>query len=348
MKNFKDKANLIWGVDEDRRDIIIYNTADGKAAVSLYAKDGRVWMNQNQLAKLFDTSVPNISMHISNILKDKELDEKSVIKDYLTTAADGKDYRVTFYSLEMVLAVGFRVRSKRGTQFRIWAGHHLKEYMVKGFVMDDERLKNPDGRPDYFDELLERIREIRASEKRFYQKIRDLFALSSDYDKTDKATQMFFAETQNKLLYAVTRQTAAEIILARADAGKPNMALTSWKGPVVRKQDIFIAKNYLTEDEIDTLNRLVVIFLETAELRAKNRFDIPMKFWRENVDRILAFNEKPLLTGKGSISNEAMEAKVREIYALFDKNRKAQEAEQADLEDLADLKLLEEKIERKN
>lgn len=173
--------------------------------------------------------------------------------------ADGKDYRVTFYSLEMVLAVGFRVRSKRGTQFRIWAGYHLKEYMIKDFVMDDERLKNPDGRPDYFDELLERIREIRASEKRFYQKVRDLFALSSDYDKTDKATQMFFAETQNKLLYAVTRQTAAEIILARADAGKPNMALTSWKGHVVRKQDIFIAKNYLTEDEIDTLNRLVVI-----------------------------------------------------------------------------------------
>ena len=196
-------------MDDDRQDIIIYNTSDGKASVSLYAKDRMVWMNQNQLAKLFDTSVPNISMHVSNILKDRELDKISVVKDYLTTAADGKGYNVTFYSLEMVLAIGFRVRSKRGTQFRIWANHHLKEYMVKGFVMDDERLKNPDGRPDYFDELLERIREIRASEKRFYQKVRDLFALSSDYDKTDKATQMFFAETQNKLLYAVTRQTAA-------------------------------------------------------------------------------------------------------------------------------------------
>jgi len=196
-------------MDDDRQDIIIYNTSDGKASVSLYAKDRMVWMNQNQLAKLFDTSVPNISMHVSNILKDRELDKISVVKDYLTTAADGKGYNVAFYSLEMVLAIGFRVRSKRGTQFRIWANHHLKEYMVKGFVMDDERLKNPDGRPDYFDELLERIREIRASEKRFYQKVRDLFALSSDYDKTDKATQMFFAETQNKLLYAVTRQTAA-------------------------------------------------------------------------------------------------------------------------------------------
>ncbi|MBE9484158.1 MAG: virulence RhuM family protein, partial [Bacteroidetes bacterium] len=293
-------------MDDDRQDIIIYNTADGKASVSLYAKNGMVWMNQNQLAKLFDTSVPNISMHISNILKEKELSENSVVKDYLTTAADGKDYKVTFYSLEMVLAIGFRVRSKRGTQFRIWANHHLKEYMVKGFVMDDERLKNPDGRPDYFDELLERIREIRASEKRFYQKVRDLFALSSDYDKTDKATQMFFAETQNKLLYAVTGKTAAEIILERADAEKPNMALTAWKGSVVRKQDIFIAKNYLTEDEIDTLNRLVVIFLETAELRAKNRIDITMKFWHDNVDRMLAFNERPLLKGKGTISKAAM------------------------------------------
>jgi hypothetical protein len=333
-------------MDDDRQDIIIYNTADGKASVSLYAKDRMVWMNQNQLAKLFDTSVPNISMHISNILKDKELDEISVVKDYLTTAADGKDYHVTFYSLEMVLAIGFRVRSKRGTQFRIWANHHLKEYMVKGFVMDDERLKNPDGRPDYFDELLERIREIRASEKRFYQKVRELFALSSDYDKTDKATQMFFAETQNKLLYAVTKQTVAEIILERADADKPNMALTSWKGHVVRKQDIFIAKNYLIEDEIDTLNRLVVIFLETAELRAKNRIDITMKFWYDNVDRILAFNEQPLLKGKGTISNAAMEEKVREIFKLFDKQRKIYEAEQADQEDLAELKQLEEKIEK--
>ena len=216
-------------MDQDKQNIIIYNTVDGKASVSLYAKDGMIWMNQNQMAELFDTSVPNISMHVSNILKDKELNKNSVVKDFLTTAADGKKYNVTFYALDMILAVGFRVRSKRGTQFRIWANRNLKEYMIKGFVMDDERLKNPDGRPDYFDELLERIREIRASEKRFYQKVRDLFALSSDYDKTDKATQMFFAETQNKLLFAVAGQTASEIILSRADADKPNMALTSWK-----------------------------------------------------------------------------------------------------------------------
>ena len=327
-----------------KQNIIIYNTTDGKASVSLYAKDGDVWMNQQQLAELFDTSVPNISMHITNILKDKELESNSVIKNYLTTASDNKQYEVTFYSLSMILAIGFRVRSKRGTQFRIWANQNLKEYMIKGFVMDDERLKNPDGRPDYFDDLLERIREIRASEKRFYQKVRDLLALSSDYDSSDKATQMFFAETQNKLLYAVTKNTAAEIIVSRANANKPNMALTSWKGNKVRKQDIIIAKNYLTKDEIDTLNRLTVIFLETAELRVKERKDITLAFWKNNVDRVLEFNDKDVLLHAGSISHKQMEEKVKSIYEEFDERRKQAEAKEADLEDL---KLLESKIKKK-
>ena len=214
---------------ESKGDIIIYNTVDGKASIALYAVDGTVWMNQNQLAELFDTSKQNIGQHIKNILSDSELAEDSVVKNFFTTASDGKEYNVSFYSLDMILAIGFRVRSKRGTQFRQWANRNLKEYMVKGFLMDDERLKNPDGRPDYFDELLDRIRDIRASEKRFYQKVRDLFALSSDYDGTDKSTQMFFAETQNKLLYAVTGKTAAEIIISRADHTQPNMNLTSWK-----------------------------------------------------------------------------------------------------------------------
>lgn len=253
------------------QNIIIYQTQDGKANVALYAKDGTVWMNQNQLAELFDTSKQNVGQHITSILDDKELDANSVVKNYFTTAADGKQYDVMFYSLEMVLAVGFRVRSKRGTQFRVWANLNLKEYMVKGFLMDDERLKNPDGRPDYFDELLERIREIRTSEKRFYQKVKDLLTLSSDYDPTDKVTQMFFAETQNKLLYAVTKQTAAEIIIARANPNSENMALTSWQGNKVRKQDIIIAKNYLNKDEIDTLNRLTVIFLENSRIKSKRQ-----------------------------------------------------------------------------
>ena len=333
-------------MDSNKQNIIIYKTADGKASVALYAKDGNIWMNQNQLAELFTTSVPNISMHISNILKDGELEKNSVIKDYLTTATDGKEYNVTLYSLDMILAIGFRVRSKRGTQFRIWANKNLKEYMIKGFVMDDERLKNPDGRPDYFDELLERIRDIRASEKRFYQKIKDLFSLSSDYDADDKSTQMFFAETQNKLHYAVTGQTAAELIVSRANAKKLNMNLTSWKGSIVRKQDIFIAKNYLTHDEIDTLNRLVVIFLESAELRAKNRMDITIDFWRKNVDRILDFQDKKILTNAGSISKVQMEKQVNEIYKSFDKRRKKFEARQADNEDLEELKRLEQEIKK--
>lgn len=322
---------------EEEKNIIIYNTADGKASVALFAKDGDVWMNQNQLAELFDTSKQNIGQHIKKILEERELDENSVVKNYFTTAADGKKYEVTFYALAMILAIGFRVRSKRGTQFRIWANQNLREYMVKGFVMDDERLKNPDGRPDYFDELLDRIREIRASEKRFYQKVRDLLSLSSDYDPSDKATQMFFAETQNKLLYAVTHRTAAEIVVDRADSDKPNMGLTSWKGNAVRKQDIITAKNYLTKDELDTLNRLTVIFLETAELRVKERKDINLNFWRENVDRILQFNDKNILQNTGSISNAQMEEKVKMIYSDFDQKRKQLEAKQADLEDLENL-----------
>ncbi|MBE9468145.1 MAG: virulence RhuM family protein [Bacteroidetes bacterium] len=330
----------------NQQNIIIYNTTDGKASVALYAKDANIWMNQNQLAELFATSKQNISLHIINILKDNELSEDAVVKDYLTTASDGKEYNVTFYSLDMILAIGFRVRSKRGTQFRVWANTNLKEYMIKGFVMDDDRLKNPNGRPDYFDELLERIRDIRASEKRFYQKIKDLLALSSDYDPSDKSTQMFFAEVQNKLHYAVTGMTAGEIIVSRANADKSNMNLTSWKGSIVRKQDVLIAKKYLSEDEIDTLNRLVTIFLESAELRAKNRIDITLKFWRENVDKILDFHDKKILTHAGSISKAEMENKVKEIYADFDKRRKKYEALKADEEDIKELKQIENEIKK--
>lgn len=328
----------------EQNNIIIYNTEDGKAKVVLYAKDGNVWMNQSQIAELFDTSVANISIHISKILKDNELGENSVIKNYLITAADGKNYNVTFYSLDMILAIGFRVRSKRGTQFRIWANRNLKEYMVKGFVMDDERLKNPDGRPDYFDELLERIRDIRASEKRFYQKIRDLLALSSDYDKTDKATQMFFAETQNKLLYAVTHKTAAEIIVSRADASQPNMALTSWKGSIVRKQDIYVAKNYLQSDEIDSLNRLTVLFLDSAELRVKERKDLTLNFWRDNIDALLNFQNKDVLKTAGTVSNKQMEQMVDAVYEDFNQRRKLYAAQQEDKNDDDELKALESEI----
>ncbi|MBU3854877.1 MAG: virulence RhuM family protein [Candidatus Paraprevotella stercoravium] len=331
----------------EEKNIIIYNTEDGKSKVVLYAKDGNIWMNQNQIAELFDTSIPNISMHISNIIKDNELDQNSVIKDYLTTATDGKNYKVTFYSLDMILAIGFRVRSKRGIQFRSWANRNLKEYMIKGFIIDDERLKNPDGRPDYFDELLDRIRDIRASEKRFYQKIRDLLKLSSDYDKTDKATQMFFAETQNKLLYAVTHKTAAEIIVSRADASQPNMALTSWKGNIVRKQDIYIAKNYLYSDEIDSLNRLTVLFLDSAELRVKERKDLTLNFWRNNIDALLSFQNKEVLKTAGTISNKQMEHIVAAIYEEFNQRRKHYEAQMEEKREEEDLRILEEEINKR-
>ena len=334
-------------MSEQSTNIIIYNTADGKASVSLLAKDGTAWMSQAQIAELFATTKQNISLHIQNIFEENELEQNSVVKEYLTTATDGKNYSVSHYSLEMILAIGFRVRSKRGTQFRQWANKNLREYMIKGFVMDDERLKNPDGKPDYFDELIERIRDIRASEKRFYQKVRELFALSSDYDASDKETNLFYAETQNKLLFAITGQTAAEIITSRADATSQNMALTSFKGSRVRKQDIYTSKNYLSDDELDSLNRFVVVFLETAELRAKNRQDITMDFWRENIDRIIEFNDKKLLKGHGSVSKNQMEEMVEKVYEAFDEKRKKYEAIEADNQDLEELQQIEAKVKRR-
>lgn len=339
-------SELTNGTPDDSG-IILYKKPDGKGDIRLLTRDGSVWLNQAQIAELFGTSVSNINKHIANIIKDKELEEKSVIEYYSITAADGKKYDTIFYSLEMILAVGYRVRGVRGVLFRQWATAHLKEYIVKGFVIDDERLKNPDGRPDYFDELLARIRDIRASEKRFYQKVRDLLALSSDYDPTDKATQMFFAEVQNKLLYAVTQQTAAEIIASRASSDKPNMGLTSWRGNIVRKGDIIIAKNYLTSEEIDQLNRLTVIFLETAELRVQNRRDLTLDYWRNNVDRLLEFNDKPVLRGKGSISAQQAEHIVNERYDVFNERRKKEDAKLADETDLKELKAIEDQLKKK-
>ncbi len=341
-RNIKNDLTATSSISDESSELLIYRTDDGAADVKLYSRDGVIWMNQQQMALLFDTSVPNISMHIANILQDKELDGNSVIKDYLTTATDGKKYSVTYYALPMVLAVGFRVRSVRGTQFRIWANRNLTEFLQKGFVLDDERLKNPDGRPDYYDELLERIRDVRASEKRFYQKVRDLFALSSDYDPTDKATQMFFAATQNKLIYAVTKQTSAELVVSRADSSKPNMNLTSWKGKIVRKQDIYISKNYLTADELDSLNRIVTIFLESAEFRAKMRKDLTIRYWEENVDKLIADHDLPLLSGKGRVSDAQKEKIVSKIYAEFDERRKIFDAQKADRADEEELRLLEE------
>lgn len=315
-------------------DIIIYNTADGKAAIKLYADNGTVWLTQAQIAELFTKNISTISRHIANIFDENEIEEKSNLR-FMQIA--NSDKPVAFYSLDVILAVGFRVRSPRGTQFRQWANNTLKEYLQKGFILDKDRLKNPDGRPDYFDELLEQIRDIRASEKRFYQKLRDLFALSSDYKVTERATQLFFADTQNKLLFGVTKKTAAEIIATRANADAQNMALTSWSGSIVRKADVIVAKNYLTSDEIDVLNRLVTIFLESAELHVKMRKDLTLDFWRASVDKLLLDHGVPLLQSHGKITMEQAQIHARKIYEEFDARRKAFDAVQADELDLLEL-----------
>ncbi len=334
----------------NKNEIIIYKSNDGKINIDLYEKDGTIWLNQKQIAELFDSSRTNILDHIRNIYNEKELEKNSTCRNFRQVQKEGNrevERTIPFYNLEMILAIGFRIRSKRGTEFRIWANTILKEYLQKGFVIDDDRLKKTNGRYDYFDELLARIRDIRASEKRFYQKVRDLFSLSIDYDKTDNSTKLFFANTQNKLLYAVTGNTAAEIIVNRADSNKQNMGLTGFKGSIVRKEDIYISKNYLTEDEIDTLNRFVIVFLETAELKAKNREKITMDFWRENVDKIIEFNDKKVLDNTGIISNKAMRQIVSKEYDCFDKKRKEYEADLEDKKELEELESLENKLKQR-
>ncbi|MHB1332174.1 MAG: virulence RhuM family protein [Sulfuriferula sp.] len=330
-------------------DLILYTTEDGRSQIQLRTENQTVWLTQLEMAELFDATKQNISLHLKNLFADGELDAATTVKESLTVQIEGSrevQRTLTLYNLDAILAVGYRVRSPRGVQFRRWASTILKEYLVKGFAMDDERLKNPDGRPDHFDEMLARIRDIRASEKRFYQKVRDLFALSSDYDKTDKATQVFFATVQNLLIFAVTQKTAAELITTRANPADPHFGLLAWKGNTVRKADILVAKNYLTEDEIDTLNRLVVIFLETAELRAKSRQETRMSFWKGNVDQIITSNGFPLLAHAGSISHEQMESKTSALYLDYDQHRKQQEALEADQQDEAELQALENQIKR--
>ena len=330
--------------------LILYTTDDGKSQIQLRAKDQTVWLSQREVAELFDVSTDNVGLHLKNIYEDGELSREATTEESSVVQTEGTrqvQRPVTLYHLDAILAVGYRVRSPRGVQFRRWASTVLKEYLVKGFVMDDERLKNPDGRPDYFDEMLARIRDIRASEKRFYQKVRDLFALAADYDKTDEATQTFFATVQNLLLYAVTQKTAAELIVSRANPADPHFGLLTWKGAQVRKQDIVVAKNYLTEDEVDTLTRLVVIFLETAELRAKRQTITSMGFWRDNVGQIILSNGFPLLSGAGTVSHARMEQKLEPLYLDFDQRRKADEGRVADAQDEAELKVLESAIKNR-
>ena len=321
-------------------ELVLYRTEDGRAAIQLRTVEGTVWLTQAELAALFETTVQNINLHLKNIFQTNELDAVSVIKESLITAADGKAYLTRLYNLDAVLAVGFRVRSPRGAQFRRWATTTLHDYLIKGFAIDDARMKEPGGL-DYFDELLARIRDIRASEKRFYQKVRDLFAQSSvDYDAAAQQAKTFFATIQNKLVFAVTGRIAAELIVARADPAKPNMALNTWKGSRVRKADVTIAKNYLNADESTELNRLTTMFLDFAEDRASRRQQITMADWIDQTDRFLTFNEREVLRHAGRISHDRMESLLHQQFDTFDTRRRAEELAGSEQDAAADLEAL--------
>lgn len=326
-------------------ELILYTAEDGSVAVQLRAEGGTVWLTQLEMATLFDTSKQNISLHIKNILAEGEL-SPAVVKEYLTTASDGKNYKTKTYNLDMILAVGYRVRSPRGTQFRQWATTHLREYLVKGFVLDDARLKEPGGW-DYFDELLARIRDIRASEKRFYQKIRDIYATAVDYDGQSEAAQLFFKKVQNKMLWAVTGRTAAEIVAERSDPALPNMGLTTWQGGRVRKQDVTIAKNYLSREEIEALDRIVVMYLDYAEDQARRRKTMTMRDWEDKLDAFLSFNERDVLTHAGKLRADVAEKLALERYERFDAARREAERLAADAEDMAALEQAERQLEGK-
>ena len=303
---------------------------DGAITVRL---DGQtVWLTQAEMARLYQTTRQNISLHLQNIWTEQELEETSVVKDYLTTAADGKQYQTKHYSLEAILAVGYRVRSARGTEFRRWATGVLRDYLVKGFVLDDERLK--EGRSlgaDYFDELLERIRDIRASERRFYQKITDIYATSIDYDPDAEITRTFYATVQNKLHWAIHGHTAAEIVQKRADASKPNMGLTTWKnGPKgkIRKTDVCIAKNYLTEEELSALNRVVTMYLDYAEDQAQRRDPMHMADWVKKLDDFLKFTDRNILTHAGKVSQKLAQEHAHREFDKYEAERRRIEATQ--------------------
>ncbi|MFZ5537713.1 MAG: virulence RhuM family protein [Pseudomonadota bacterium] len=329
-------------------ELILYTTEDGAASVRLRAEGGSVWITQAEMAALFQTTPQNITLHVKAIYAEGELQPEATCKEHLQVRQEGgRQVRraLKHYNLDMILAVGYRVRSLRGTQFRQWATTHLREYLVKGFVMDDERLKEPGGW-DYFDELLERIRDIRASEKRFYQKVRDIYATAVDYDPKSEAARLFFKKVQNKMLWAVTGYTAAELISDRANPALPNMGLTSFKGSRVRQGDVTVAKNYLQQPEIDELNRIVVMYLDYAEDMARRRKTMTMREWEDKLDAFLQFNERDVLTHAGKISAQVAERLALERYAEFDARRREAERLAADAEDVQALEQIERQLER--
>lgn len=302
---------------ENNSQIIIYTTETGETKLEVRLENETVWLTQKLMAELFQSTVANINIHLKNIFDEGELDANSVIKDYLITAADGKNYRTKFYNLDAIISVGYRIKSAVATRFRQWATQHIKEYIVKGFVMDDERLKNPDLPYDYFEELLKRIQDIRTSERRFYQKITDIYATSTDYDPTDERSILFFQTVQNKMHWAITGKTAAEIIAQRADSSKPNMGLTNWRGTKPRKQDVGIAKNYLKENELEALNNLVEQYLVFATGQAMRRIPMYMKDWIDKLHGFLKLNDRNILYHAGKISHQLAIDKAEKEYDKY-------------------------------
>jgi hypothetical protein len=309
-------------------ELLLYRTEDGRTRLECRFDEGTIWLSQAQIADLFQTTPQNVTIHLKAIYAEGELAEAATCKDYLQVRQEGTrkvSRMLRHYRLEAILAVGYRVRSPRGTLFRQWATARLEEYLRKGFVMDDERLKNPPGpgAPDYFDELLERIRDIRSSERRMYLRVKEVFALAADYDSKERDVQVFFQTAQNKLHFAVTGKTAPELIAERADASKPNMGLMTWKGGVVRKPDVTVAKNYLSEEEIRELNRIVTMFLDFAEDQARRRKQVFLRDWQQRIDDFLRFNDREVLPNAGSLSREDADRKAGEEYERFAGRRRA-------------------------
>ncbi len=327
-------------MNQSKGDILIYQNEKGDTKVDAYFNDSTIWMSQRSIAELYQTSSQNITLHIKNIYDDCELEENSTCKNYLQVQQEGRrqvQRDVKIYNLQMILAIGYRVRNNVGVHFRNWVSSILSEYMQKGFAMNDERLKNPsEFGADYFDELLERIRDIRASEKRIYLKVRDIFATSVDYNPKSEQAELFYKTVQNKLHYSVHGHTAAELIAERADATKDNMGLTTFKGVKVRKSDVTIAKNYLNKEEIENLNRVVTMYLDYAEDQAKQRIPMHMSDWEERLSGFLKFTGREVLNNAGSISKEIADSLAREQYDLFEENRKRRE-EHVSIEELPTL-----------
>jgi hypothetical protein len=306
-------------------EIIIYQTEDGSTRIDVRLESENVWLSQGDMVLLYQKSKSSISEHIKEIFDEGELEEDSVVRNFRTTAADGKSYKTKYYNLDVIISVGYRVKSHRGTQFRIWATQRLREYLIKGFTLDDERLKSGN-QMNYFDELLDRIRDIRVSEKVFYQKVKDIYITSIDYDPKAAVTKDFFAMIQNKLHWAIHRHTAAELIAERADADKTNMGLTNWKSGKIRKADVTVAKNYLTEEELNHLKLLVEQYLAFAESQALARKPMYMSDWEKKLNDILTINEREVLLDAGRISKQLADEMAEKQYELY--SQKQRETEQ--------------------